>query len=364
MTIRNRTTSPRTAIVRVLLAGMLLVWAASSTFAQNPPWLAPEDVDSTTLQRLPHAHSVASDSEWGLDVVSHAAGGVELLAPSGWQSYETPIARSVRLVVARQPMENPHTAGDGLWLVYHVAPAAEMFEKNTGATPAIQQELAEQMERLMALATNHFATTTRSSHLFIDGWPALRHDFELADPADSENTSPADSENTSPADSVNTAPFWNGFHCLTRTPWGLVEIHAVAPASIYTQREKQFQAILDSLLLGQPHLPPHRADPPYRDASPVLGSWKSYRSRLRLYHDGGVELAYDAPRDLTLDQRGKISPPAALPRLRGRYTARGDLLRITWRDGSLLNYRWKLNDGQLLLTDHTGRNSLLNPIYE
>ncbi len=349
MIIRNRTTSPRTAIVRVLLAGMLLVGAAAATFAQNPPLLAPAAVDSTTLQRLPHANSVASDSEWGLDVVSHAAGGVELLLPSGWQSYETPIARSVRLVVARQPAEKNHqTAGDGLWLVYHVAPAAEMFEKNTGATPAIQQELAEQMERLMALATNHFATTTRSGHLFIDGWPALRHDFELADPADIENA----------------RPFWNGFHCLVRTPWGLVEIHAVAPASIYVQREKQFQAILDSLLLGQPHLPPHRADPPYRDASPVLGSWKSYRSRLRLYNDGGVELAYDAPRDLTLDQRGKISPPAALPRLRGRYTARGDLLRITWRDGSLLNYRWKLNDGQLLLTDHTGRNSLLNPIYE
>ena len=52
------------------------------------------------------------------------------------------------------------------------------------------------------------------------------------------------------------------------------------------------------------------------------------------------------------------------PRLRGTYRAAGDVIYITWVDGSRLNLRWKLSKGKLLVTDHQGQISKLKPLIE
>ena len=46
------------------------------------------------------------------------------------------------------------------------------------------------------------------------------------------------------------------------------------------------------------------------------------------------------------------------------FEAKEDLLLVEWKDGSKLNFRWKVKDGDLLLTDHEGRISKLRRIVE
>ena len=99
-------------------------------------------------------------------------------------------------------------------------------------------------------------------------------------------------------------------------------------------------------------------------AEPILGSWKSYRARLRLDGSGQIHLNFDRHRVQTIDRLGSQQTPKRIARLAGTYQARDDLLLITWDDGSKLNYRWRIHRGELLLTDHTGQMSRLKRLLD
>ena len=76
---------------------------------------------------------------------------------------------------------------------------------------------------------------------------------------------------------------------------------------------------------------------------------------------GQVQLTYDQPRPHQLTGTNLVRPARVL---RGTYSANGDILQIAWTDSSLLNLRWRTEDGALLLTDHVGRISQLARLYE
>ncbi len=73
---------------------------------------------------------------------------------------------------------------------------------------------------------------------------------------------------------------------------------------------------------------------------------------------------------MQFDRRGSFEPgpdgtlryDRPLVKLRGTAVAQDDLLLVTWSDGSRTNYRWRLYQGDLLLTDHLGRTSRLKPL--
>jgi len=154
-----------------------------------------------------------------------------------------------------------------------------------------------------------------------------------------------------------------GSHLLISTPSGLFELHMQYPIDRYEEHLDEVARILSQLKLTAPTMTDH--GPTTAEtvaATPIHGSWKAFRSRLRLSSDGGIEIA--------IDRAQLISPPSdGFPAvenelLQGRYRAVGDLLFVEWRDGSKLNFRWTLKGGDLLLTDHEGQISQLRRIAE
>jgi hypothetical protein len=89
------------------------------------------------------------------------------------------------------------------------------------------------------------------------------------------------------------------------------------------------------------------------DAAEVLGAWRGSRGQLALYDNGRIVLWSATPAN------GTQHAPSAPVALEGRFSAEGDVLYISWRDGSRSNLRWKLRDENLLLSDHRGQLSLL-----
>ena len=79
---------------------------------------------------------------------------------------------------------------------------------------------------------------------------------------------------------------------------------------------------------------------------------------------GNVVVRFDEEEQYQLDSAGRIDFDRPAAQLTGRYQANGDLLLITWDDGSQLNYRWLVTDGDLMLTDHYGRVSQLRRHFD
>ncbi len=303
---------------------------------------AAQSLRTAQLLRLPPVEGPGGPPRSDLpppDVVQFAAGAVQFQVPSGWWIWELPAGREIRLAVSpTRPPSLTRAAPNGLWMCYHVAPPP-------GEDP--QAELARWLARRLQLATGGGATVDPPRPHRLGKWPAIEQEVRL--PGDPQT--------------AGTPAEVRGSHVLVRTSWGVFEMHArIDP--VETRRSWQEQAaILGSLRLGPPRL---QVDPAGRsavgDAAPLLGSWKSYRSRLRLRGNGVIEILTDAAE--------LISPPDdAFPRpqrelLAGRYQANADLLFVEWDDGSKLNFRWQLREGSLLLTDHEGRISQLQRLYE
>ena len=153
-----------------------------------------------------------------------------------------------------------------------------------------------------------------------------------------------------------------GSHVLVSTPSGLFEFHVQFPIDRYEEHLDEVAWLLSRVKLTAATL----ADvgPPTAEtvaATPIHGTWKAFRSRLRLSSNGSIEIALGSAQIIS-------PPPADRPavgdELQGHYRAEGDLLFMQWRDGSKLNFRWKLNGGDLLLTDHEGQISQLRRIAE
>jgi hypothetical protein len=286
------------------------------------------------------------------DVVFHAAGAVEVRLPAGWHLWEVTQGREMRLVLSPSPANAlGGLPDDGVWLTYHVRSLTAADERGMHA------ELNEMLARRVRLATDNLATFGHQSALRIGPWPAVKQEFDIATTEDR---------------SSSAAVTHTGYHILSRTTWGICELHAVSPVAWFDRRAEQFDRIVADLILREPQHRPQSLSGEIRDAAPIIGTWRSYRSRVKLNSDGRIEIFPDKQITLpvAIQSSGEASNETAhetakkiLP-LTGRFEARGDVLLVRWQDGSRLNYRWTLAGDELLLTDHDGQISQLRRILE
>ena len=117
---------------------------------------------------------------------------------------------------------------------------------------------------------------------------------------------------------------------------------------------------LREIKLTPPAVPEHNLPPQIASALAVVGSWKSFRSRLRFYKDGRVTILMDSAGAIRVDG----TKPKKAERLIGTYQGQGDLVYVVWDDGSKLNFRWRVEGDRLLLTDHEGHVSQLRRLLE
>lgn len=339
----RRPASPRVRSTRISMA---LPWVTLLLQAVTSP---PGDLVGAELARLPpvrlplvDANLPAADIPAALrdgdDIVRLAGGAVELRVRQGWWIWEVPQGREVRIALSpTRPASLKTMPAAGHWVCFHVG---------TSDSADSRQFLSDQMRQRLAEVSAGQAAPLNSIQF---------HRLGLWDAAEIEFSLPADG-------AAGRAPI-HGSHVLVRTPWGLFEFHSQFPADRYQQQTHETARLLRQVVLTAPRvMEPGPTSAETDAAAPIHGSWKAFRSRLRLRPNGGIEIATDRPQ--------LISPPEAeeqpvrSPLLRGRYRADGDLLYVQWQDGSKLNFRWKLNGGDLLLTDHDGQISQLRRIAE
>ena len=318
----------RRIIAGALVAGLL---SAGSVTGDEPP---------KSLRRLPPvvAPTTAAPADGPRDLVLFAAGAVQIRPPAGWWVRELPFGREVRLVLS--PSESRSSKSlpvDGIWMSYH---AQGKTQQNA------ESELLSLIQSRVRLAIGNAAAVKQPSLHRLENWPAVELEFERAEAVQGIR-----------------APAVRGSHILVRTDWGIVEMHVSAPPDVYEHRSQEFERLLTELRLEEPQLRVRAVAPAVLDASDIVGVWKAYRSRLRLSEDGNIEIELD---------RGRVVPPNGVDRryeyasmsLVGHFRAENDLLHVVWDDGSKLNFRWKLNGSNLLLTDHEGQISQLQRLYE
>jgi hypothetical protein len=310
-----------------LIAGSCLVVAL---FAAH---LSAENSNSTRFVRLPDVRLTQVEgwpTEAG-DLVQFAAGAVEFRPPEGWWLGEIAHGREVRLVMApEEPASRRRMPLDGIWITYHVAAP-------TDDQPV--EELSRLLPRRIRLATSNLGTVGQPTSFELGPWPAVVAEFTV----DSTREQPS-------------RPSVRGRHILVRTEWGIFELHGSAAVERFEQRANLWAAMWTTIKLEQPVLPSRDVHPSIGDAALLVGSWKSYRSRMRLREDGRITIVPDSVNLLTTPDSPQL--------LSGNFQAQGDLLFVTWDDGSQLNFRWRARGSDLFLTDHEGQISQLKRLLE
>lgn len=279
--------------------------------------------------RLPSLQSVAKDAVQadGSDSISFAAGAVQLKAPDGWWVQELPRRREVRLVLSPEEF-GKRIPRDAIWLCYHVVGPSRMTR---------EAELQGMLPGRLRLSTDATATASAPTVFQFGPWLAVAQEFVSSQ---------------SQADDVPI----KGRHVLVRTDWGIFELHASAPVNRFETRTAAWTQVWKSIQLEAPaNFSPYETTA-VLEASAILGSWKSYRSRMRLRHDGTISIVPDSVNLLTTAGSPDV--------LEGTFESRGDLLFVTWRDGSRLNFRWRSRGSDLFLTDHEGQISQLKRLLE
>ena len=265
-------------------------------------------------------------------LIQFAGGALEFRLPQGWQATELPVGREVRLVLAPIDRSTPvQPAAGRIWLACH---APGVYDEQAG-------EMAQRMASRVAKATQGRGRVLRTRTIEVARHRGWQSDFVI------------------PRHDDPKTPHIVGWHILLQTDSGLREVHLAALAQQATYVRAVGDDVLRSLALRPPreHALAPIADTA-QDAAQVLGAWKSLQSRFYLDAAGNIAIQADRPTRLSLGpgDRSASKPP---PVLRGQFVAQGDLLRVTWSDGSRLNYRWSLSKGDLLLTDHDGNISQL-----
>lgn len=247
--------------------------------------------------------------------VSHAGEVVQLQPPLGWHVWEVPVGREIRLVLTPVQRVERAAVRDGLWLAFHHPDVSDR-----------RRPLEARLEARFRELDLGSADRSPVSPIQLHKANGLQTEFRVA----------------------KAEGALRGVHMLADTSWGTLEVLAISPVSSHQARKPDFQEILNSLRLSAPkrRLAAETTEP----ASAILGSWKAFRSRIQLYPGGKVEMVLDKAVNLT-SAGGQSQGPE---RLEGSYRAENDLVFITWKDGSRLNFRWKLQGRALLLTDHRG----------
>lgn len=321
---------------RLALTAVALVLGGTA----SPPALAQQlrAADAAELLRLPPvdttpAHPTLDDR----DVVVHAAGALTFRLPFDWQLREVPVGREIRLVLSPQPIPaDPENLTDGLWIAYR---------RSTMPSPDPATEIDAAIGDRLSLATSARAIPTSDPQRFLlSDFPAVRMTFTL--PADAPATSS------------------RGHHLLARTPWGIIELHSVATEASAAHILPTTDDLLAQLRLAPPVIEDLTVAPGFESAAPALGTWKAIRSRMRINGDGTIAINFDRDGIFDLAGSGRLRYDQRRTVLRGTYTAAGDLIKVTFTDGTRLNYRYRVQGDYLLLTDHHGRTSQLARLFD
>jgi hypothetical protein len=277
------------------------------------------------------------------NVVRVAGGTVEFAVPRDWTIKQVPLSREIRLVAGPGDVhDDPSHLERGLWLAYHrtttVTPAATMA---LPARPTMEDELRG---RLPQAAGADSRIVGPPDAIKIGGFRGLKQRLELAGAADAE--------------------LRRASYVIAQTPWGVLEMMAVAPLFAEGDLSAKLGAIVTSLVFHAPQPLPAISAPEITDAQAVLGSWKGQKGLLHLLPNGRARLEFDAVTTLGLQQQVAAVSRRSAETFEGRFSARGDLLFITWDDGRKLNYRWRLDQGELQLIDHERKCSRLRRLFD
>lgn len=273
-----------------------------------------------------------------LRVVLFAGESVELTLNVPWNVYEVPLGRQWWLVVTPERLpQRPNLGNTGFWMSHIRMSPAEIET----SPEAISREMRS---RLNALTGNQAELLGQSRTLTLDGCPGVIQDFQLP-----------------PSQQVSEAR--RGFFIFVATKFGLLEMQGLAPLSKFEVFRQQCGRILTSVRLDTPRNMRNSANMLSGQSSPLVGTWKALGATMRIMDDGRVDVRLDRPFALSVPKAE--ADGAARPRaLRGRYQLHGDVLVVDWEDKSQLNFRWRIERGDLLLTDHTGLTSQLKRMFD
>ena len=265
--------------------------------------------------------------------VSYSGGAVRLPLPDGWTVSEMPADRAIRLLLTPgAPPQSLKSLADGVWLNYH-------YRAGRSLDRAALQTLLASLSKRSTSEAARWQPPAAQVLGGLEGW--LQTFTDVA------------------ADGTPVT----GYHWLAATDLGMVELHWVAPQSAAAERAAQLQHALMFARFGDPALEAAAAGEQQRDAVALLGTWKGLDRRLTLAGDGKVEAVFDGHGVYALDSNGYLNYAKRQTSTAGEFTAKGDVLHVTWNDGRRVNFRWRLQQGQLLLTDHHGRVNELARLF-
>ncbi len=326
-----------------LVLGIVLVLFGHVAQAQGPLLLPSHVSDSPADSgpgRVPPVQRPApatppGDSPppaWSPDLVEFAAGALIARRPLRWWVEDTPRGNYVFLLLA--PQKPPRRLGSlplGLW--------ATFVPRGPGQVPR-RMTLERLSHVVRTLSGNRFPLPQARPTRWQDH-PGLLVRARR---------------------SGQNAPLVMAALGIT-TPWGEYYAGYIAPEQQAAPMQALWQQWLARCQLRPPQRPRRPAPVPgMKAAEALLGWWKTPRGQLYLGPEGLVVLQFDRRGSFEPGPDGTLRYDRPLVELRGRATSRDDLLLVTWSDGSRTNYRWRLHQGDLLLTDHLGRTSRLKPL--
>ena len=285
------------------------------------------------LQRTPaFEDEVTSAADWPSRLpeveddtafVQFAAGAITIPLPMDWSIAEADHLRHVRLYITPNEMRGESSFTEGVWISYHAA--RRTYQDDSQLRRLLEIRLADVLPVHVKLE--------EPKEIQIGGRSAIQQPYHLDNGRDVDATV--------------------GDHLLIAADWGIVEVHTRFQSGAHDQ---QIADMFDAMEIGQPRKYEQT------DAQPgVIGTWKAEQARLIVRPGGTIELQHDREQLQQIEQTHLVRPSR---RVRGRYQTEGDILQVTWEDGSKLNLRFRSNDRELLLTDHHGRVSQLHRLYE
>ncbi len=324
----------------------------SPTKVHNAPPMAPgtdrllaPSAREDQLPDLPRANIAVTPET---RVLLFAGETIELTLDVPWNVYEVPLGRQWSLVVTPERLpEAPHPGHTGLW-VSHLRQA--MTAEETSPSSLLQGVRS----RLQARTAGRAVPVGEPRSMELDGHPGAIQDFSLPGaevPTDSANRTAAESQAR------------HGFYILVATGHGMLEMHGIAPLSEFETFRQECGRMLLSLRVRAPQNLPEPAGPVVVETTSLVGTWKALGATMRIHGNGQVDVRLDrlAPLSVPEEHLPTSKPPK---RIRGTCSVQGDLMFVEWEDESQLNYRWRLWQGDLLLTDHTGLTSQLKRMFD
>jgi hypothetical protein len=265
------------------------------------------------------------------DLIEYAGGRLQFRLPRDWRLTETVRQREVWLLLTPgRPPESLARLDDGIWIVFRPQLPSDQHSTNDRAIDFFGPNVK----------TNEIA------ELPIDRRPMHRSAVVVS------------------ADPNFDRPELRGAYLHGAAGAAQFELALVAPAPKVQLRLGQLDDMLATIRFRAAKDQDKALADSQSGAKEIVGAWKSLRGKMRILGDGRIVVRTDSATPRPIDAGAPLLYEQKGVELVGRYEARGDVLRIVWTDGSRTNYRWRLVDGELFLTDHVGQTSQLRPMFD